>query len=189
MAMDRNKTMKELFDEFNAATKQLDGMAYVFNTMSRNLDASKVAETESFTATDSVTVINGAHQIQSPGAYKFITKGNGKASYAIKDSTGLNEIARGVFDDSDESDEVVLGNGDMVYFHASADYGCSESITLVQSKSLFELMAERLSNLQMGLTAVNNRLDSLVNEYSVTAMVDEDSETLVLKSSAGAVDE
>lgn len=186
--MDNNTTMKQLFDEFNKANKQLDEMSYLFNTMSRNLDANNKVETVTCKADDKDIVYSYTHTVQSPGAYKIITKGKGKASFAVKDSSGLIEVTRDVFDDDAESEEFVLGNRDEVFLHASADAGFEESITLVQTKSLFELMDARLKSLKTGMEVVNNRIDNLVSEYSVTAMVDEDNETLVLKSSAEALE-
>ena len=184
-----DKTLKQLFEVFEKANKNMDDLLYLFNTMSRNLDANNKVESMEWVADANNIVMNRAYTINSPGGYRIITEGFGKASYSIKDSSGLKEYGRDAFDDNAKSDILFLGHGDLVYVHVSPDPGHTMKLTLIQEQSLFELVSDRLEDMKREMSVLNSRLDVLVHDYGVNAYVEEDSETLVINSSLESVEE
>ena len=158
--VNRNMTMLQLFEQFNEAISQIDKLKFIIDAMKRAPDLESV----SYTANDENVLIGEVYYIKSVGNYVIQSSGKGKVSYTIQDPVHFNVLYEGTLDDTGESSVMRLTNGDICYLHASADSGETITLTLQQTKTLYGLMSEDLSELDREFEAMNARIDVLISD-------------------------
>ena len=166
--MNRNMTMLQLFEQFNEATTQIDKLKFIIDAMKRAPDLESV----SYVANDDNVLIGEVYYIKSVGNYVIQSLGKGKVSYTIQDPVHFNVLYEGTIDDTGESNVMRLTHGDICYLHASADAGETITLTLQQTKTLYELMSEDLSELDREFDALNARIDVLVSDEDLNQLIE-----------------
>ena len=139
--MDKNTTMLQLFQQFDEAINTVNELKPVMDGLKRT---GETVESVTYTADDNVSIIGEVYYVKSSGDYVIQSEGYGKSSSVIREPKQLTILYEGTFDDTSESEILHLTLGDIVYFHASADNGRTESITLRQRNTLFESIVKKL---------------------------------------------
>lgn len=161
--LNRNMTMLQLFQEFSKATQNINSLLLLSNAMKRKSDLEKVI----FVATGDTIVLGQPYSVQSIGKYVIKSEGLGKASYVVKDSSNLTTLYEGQLNDTSESEEMYLTTDDIVYFHASANGDATESITLEQVATFFDIISERFLQNARDYNYLNSRIDFLISNGGI----------------------
>lgn len=156
--MNRETTLKELFQQFQTVIEKIDGIGYITESMKRIVETPVI----SYTSDDTSIVLGELFTVISPGFYKVLTKGSGKGSYTVKNSNSQKTIYSGKLQDNDESGILSLTAGDLCYFHASSASEHSIQITLVQTHSLFDVITEYLRDSTLAQFSLNARIDNII---------------------------
>lgn len=158
--MNKNTTMLQLFQEFDAATEHLEELYSAMKTVKRSDEAT--LETESWQAVDDQYVLGETYIVKSSGAYIVTAAGNGKVSWVVKDATYSQEVSKGEIEDNGTSDRFYLSVGDQVIVHVSADAGKTETFTINQIATLYDAVESDIEEAIRNYQQLNARIDNLL---------------------------
>ena len=157
--MNQNTTMLQLFQKFDDTTDTMNKLKFVLEALKRTPNLESVT----YTANNDNIIVGEVYYIKSSGEYVFKSEGSGKSSYMIKEPANLTVLHEGDLDDTTESEAMLLTAGDIVYFHASADPDMTQSITLQQTSTLFEVMSSKLDEHNEQFKYLDSRINNLLN--------------------------